>query len=86
MTVQNMWPLAFLILIPVIILLYLLKQKVQDEPFSSTLLWQEIYKNLEAKTPFEKLKQNILMYLQILLMLLLMFALMAPVLNKGGTV
>lgn len=84
MTVQNMWPLVFLILIPIIILLYILKQKVKDEPFSSTLLWQEIYKNLEAKTPFEKLKQNILMYLQILLMMLLIFALMAPVLKKGG--
>ncbi len=84
MTVQNMWPLAFLILIPVIILLYLLKQKVKDEPFSSTMLWQEIFKNLEARTPFEKLKRNILMYLQILLMLLLIFALMAPVLKKGG--
>lgn len=86
MTVQNLWPLAFLVLVPVIILLYLLKQKVKDEPFSSTMLWQEIYKNLEAKTPFEKLKQNILMYLQILLMLLLIFALMAPVLKKGGLV
>lgn len=84
MTVQNLWPLAFLVLVPVIILLYLLKQRVKDEPFSSTMLWQEIYKNLEAKTPFEKLKQNILMYLQILLMLLLIFALMAPVLKKGG--
>ncbi|MBR1866553.1 MAG: VWA domain-containing protein [Lachnospiraceae bacterium] len=84
MTVQNMWPLAFLALIPVIILLYLLKQKAKDEPFSSTMLWQEIYKNLEAKTPFEKLKQNILMYLQILLMLLLILALMAPIWKKGG--
>lgn len=84
MTVQNMWPLAFLVLVPIIILLYLLKQKVKDEPFSSTMLWQEIYKNLEAKTPFEKLKRNILMYLQILLMLLLIFALMAPILKKGG--
>lgn len=84
MTVQNLWPLIFLIMIPVIIVLYLLKQKVKDEPFSSTLLWQEIYKNLEARTPFEKLKQNILMYLQILLMLLLIFALMAPALKKGG--
>lgn len=84
MTVQNMWPLAFLGLIAVIILLYLLKQKAVDTPFSSNLLWQEIYKNLEAKTPFEKLKQNLLMYLQILLMLLLIFALMAPVLRRGG--
>lgn len=84
MTVQNLWPLFFLILVPLIVLLYLLKQKAQDQPFSSTLLWQEIYKNIEAKTPFEKLKQNILMYMQILAMLLLIFALMAPVLNKGG--
>ncbi len=84
MTVQNLWPLFFLILIPLIVLLYLLKQKAQDQPFSSTLLWQEIYKNIEAKTPFEKLKQNILMYMQILAMLFLIFALMAPVLNKGG--
>ena len=44
MTVQNLWPLAFLVLVPVIILLYLLKQKVKDEPFSSTMLWHEIYK------------------------------------------
>ncbi len=84
MTVQNLWPLVFLSLVPVIILLYLLKQKVKDQPFSSTMLWQEIYKNLEAKTPFEKLKKNILMYMQILLMLLLIFALMAPTLKKGG--
>ena len=84
MTVQNMWPLAFLVLVPVIILLYLLKQKAVDTPFSSNMLWQEIYKNLEAKTPFEKLKQNILMYLQIILMLLLIFALMAPALKRGG--
>ena len=84
MTFLNMWPLAFLILIPVIIILYLLKQRVKDQPFSSTLLWREIYKNLEAKTPFEKLKNNILMYLQILAMLILILALMAPIIRNGG--
>ncbi|MBR1597510.1 MAG: VWA domain-containing protein [Lachnospiraceae bacterium] len=86
MTFSNLWPLGFLILIPVIIILYLLKQKVKDQPFSSTMLWREIYKNLEAKTPFEKLKNNILMYLQILAMLLLILALMAPVIRNGGLV
>lgn len=86
MTFSNLWPLAFLIFIPVIILLYLLKQKVKDQPFSSAILWQEIYKNLEAKTPFEKLKHNILMYLQIIAMLILILALMAPVIRNGGIV
>ncbi len=84
MTVQNVWPLAFLILVPLIILLYLLKQKVRDEEISSTMLWREVYKNLEARTPFEKFKHNILLYLQLLLILLLIFALMAPVLKRGG--
>ncbi|MCR5700829.1 MAG: VWA domain-containing protein [Lachnospiraceae bacterium] len=84
MTFSNLWPLGFLVLIPVIIILYILKQKVKDQPFSSTLLWKEIYKNLEAKTPFEKLKHNILMYLQILAMLVLILSLMAPVIRNGG--
>lgn len=83
MIVQNMWPLAFLIVIPIIVLLYLLKQRVKDEPFSSTLLWKELYENLEADTPFQKMKQNILMYLQLVLMLLLILALMTPILKNG---
>jgi hypothetical protein len=84
MTFQNLWPLFLLIFIPVIILLYILKQKARDEKFSSSMLWQEIYKNLEARTPFEKLKHNILMYIQILIMLVFIFSLMAPMLKKGG--
>ena len=84
MQVQNLWPLFFVILIPIIVVLYLLKQKAKEETFSSVLLWQEIYRNLEARTPFEKWKHNILMYLQIALTLLLIFALMAPYLKHGG--
>ncbi len=86
MTVQNLWPLAFLVLVPAIIFLYILKQKTKEEDVPSLFLWNEVYKNLRADTPFEKLKHNILMYLQILLMLLLIFALMAPVAKKGGAV
>ncbi len=84
MSVQNIWPLAFCVLVLVIIFLYILKQKAKDQTFSSILLWQEIYKNLEARTPFEKFRHQILMYLQILLLLLLLFALMAPVIKNGG--
>ncbi len=79
------WPLALLLLIPAIVLLYLLKQKAEEEPVSSLYLWEAVYKNLQASTPWEKLKKNILMYLQILAMLLLIFALTSPYLTKGGT-
>ncbi len=86
MSIQNMWPAAFLALIPVIILFYILRQKAEDRLFSSDMLWKELYRNLEAKTPFEKLKHQLLMYMQILILLLLILALAAPVLNTGGHV
>lgn len=84
MTFTNLWPLVFLILIPIIILLYMLKQKANDYDFSSIILWKQVYKNIEATKPWEKLKKNLLMYLQIAAVLLLIFALMAPYLKSGG--
>ena len=84
MRLSYIWPFSFLIFIPVIILLYLLKQKAEEEQVSSLYLWQMAYKNLQATTPWEKLKNNLLMYLQILAMLLLIFALASPYLTKGG--
>jgi Mg-chelatase subunit ChlD len=84
MTFQNIWPLAFLILIPGIILFYILKQRAVDKKVSSTMLWREVYRNIEATTPFEKLKNNLLMYLQIAAMILLIVSLMAPVVRNAG--
>lgn len=84
MTVQNIWPLAFLVLVPIVIVLYILKQKAKDQTFSSILLWQEVYRNLEARTPFERFRHNLLMYLQIGILLLLIAALMAPTIRNAG--
>lgn len=84
MTISNWWPLALLVCIPIIILLYMLKQKAQEYPFSSSMLWKEIFNNIEATKPWEKLKKNLLMILQILTILLLIVALMAPYLKRGG--
>lgn len=79
------WPLALLILIPVIIVMYLLKQKAVDHPFSSLFLWKELYKNMQANTPWEKLKKNLLMYLQIATVLALILALMSPYIKSDTT-
>ena len=79
------WPLAFLILIPVIIVMYLLKQKAEDKPFSSLKLWQELYKNMQANTPWEKLKKNLLMIFQILTVIVLVVALMSPYIKSDTT-
>lgn len=86
MSITNWWPLFLLVLIPVIILLYMLKQKAKEYPFSSSMLWKKIMNNIEATTPWEKLKKNLLMFLQILTVLLLVFTMMAPYLKHGGRI
>lgn len=84
MRLLYLWPLIFLILIPVIIIMYLLKQKAVERPVSSLFLWNEMYQNAEANTPWEKLKKNWLLILQIITLLILIAALCSPYLLKGG--
>ena len=82
--VLYLWPLALLALVPVIIFMYLLKQKADKKEVPSLFLWKETYHNIEANTPWEKLKKNWLMILQIILFLILIFALMGPYLLNLG--
>ena len=84
MKVLYFWPLALLTLVPVIIFMYLLKQKAEKKEVPSLFLWKETYHNVEANTPWEKLKKNWLMILQIILFLILILALMGPYLLNLG--
>lgn len=84
MIFESMWPLALLLCVPVVILLYLLKPKGKDYRISSNLLWQKLFKNQQSKTFIEKFVQNILMYVQILILMLLILALMSPYINRKG--
>ncbi len=84
----RLWPMVFLIAIPCIILLYILKQKTREQEISAINLWKTAYMNVQASTPWEKFRNNILMYLQILLMILLILALMSPYIadrNSSGS-
>lgn len=84
MGMEQLWPLGLLALLPLIVLFYILKEKAEDRKVSSLYLWQEAYRSLEARTPWEKLRNNLLMYLQLLAMLLLVLALCSPYWNRGG--
>lgn len=84
MNVANVWPLGLLILIPGIILLYMLKQRSSDYPFSSIILWKELYRNQEATRPWERFRNQLLMYLQIAVILCLILIFMGPYLKRGG--
>ena len=79
-----LWPFFLLLLIPVIIIMYLLKQKAVDMPIASLFLWKEMYRNVEANTPWEKLKKNWLLILQIITVIVLIIALASPYIMSGS--
>ena len=84
MTFESLWPLAFLLAVPIIIIFYLLVPKGKDTKISSNLLWNKLFVNRQSKTFLEKFLHNILMYLQIVVALLLVLALMTPYMNRKG--
>lgn len=84
MIFESLWPLAFLLAVPVVIILYLLVPKGKDMKISSNLLWEKLFKNQQSKTFLEKFIHNLLMYLQIVIILLLVLSLMSPYFNRQG--
>lgn len=73
-------PIAFLglaIAIP-IILLYMLRLRRQEHVISSTFLWQQVIQDTEANTPWQRLRRNLLLFLQLLILLLMVLTLARP--------
>lgn len=64
--------------IPVVVLFYLLKRKRVVRLVSSTLLWQKFLAETQASAPFQRLRHNWLLILQILLLILAILALARP--------
>ncbi|SHE82339.1 Aerotolerance regulator N-terminal [Seinonella peptonophila] len=78
---QVLQPYSFLLLaylLPAILLLYLLKRRYQDRVISSNLLWQRLFEDLEANRPWKKFQHHLLLWLQLLVAILLVFALSRP--------
>jgi len=75
---------AFAAAIPVVVIFYLLKRKRVVKLVSSTLLWQRFLADTQASSPFQRLRHNWLLIIQILLLLLAVFALARPYF-KGQT-
>jgi Ca-activated chloride channel family protein len=64
--------------IPVVIVFYLLKRKRVVRLVSSTMLWQKFLSETQASAPFQKLRKNWLLILQIILLTLAVLALARP--------
>ena len=74
----NPLALAFAGLAGLIVLLYILKLKRVKAEISSTLLWDRAVQDFKANAPWQKLRRNLLMILQIIALILLAVALARP--------
>jgi hypothetical protein len=73
-------PLAFALaaLLPIIIALYFLKLRRMEQRISSTYLWRTLVRDTAANAPWQRLRPNMLMFLQLLFLAALIIALARP--------
>ncbi len=79
------WAFLALIAIPIIILMYMFKQKYVKTIVPSLFLWDRATKMTESSKSFQKLKRSLLLFLHILMACLIVFALAGPYITKTDT-
>lgn len=81
----NPWGFLFALSIPIIVLLYLLKQRYQEVEVSSTYLWEKAIEDMQISSPWQRLKRSLLLILQLAAVVLLTLALARPFFLQEGT-
>ena len=73
-------PLALigLVALPIIVAFYMLRLRRPEQSVSSTFLWQQLVRDVEANAPWQKLRRSLLLLLQLLLAVLLAFVVARP--------
>jgi von Willebrand factor type A domain/Aerotolerance regulator N-terminal len=76
--------LGFLGLIVPLVILYMLKLKRREVEVSSTLLWRKSIEDLVANAPFQRLRRNLLFFIQLIIIILASLMLARPVFERKG--
>lgn len=64
--------------LPAILAMYILRRKYINTEVPSHLLWNQVLRNIEANRPWQRLRGNVPLYLQLAAAVLLVLALMEP--------
>lgn len=76
--------IAAAVAVPALLALYFLRLKRREVLISSTLLWKRAVQDLQVNAPFQRLRRNILLLLQLLALAALLVALARPVLSSAS--
>ncbi len=82
-TFAHPWGLGLFGLALPVILLHMLRPKRTPLTIGSVLLWREVEKALDSRHPFERLRRNLPLFLELLALAALAFALATPRLRGG---
>ena len=62
----------------------MLRLRRQEITVSSSMLWRQVMQDRQANAPWQKLRRNLLLYLQLLVLALLVLALARPFVESAG--
>ena len=85
-TLLSPWQWAIMAALPVLlVLLYFLKLKRHPVEVPSTYLWKKSIEDLHVNSIWQRLRRNLLLFLQLLVLLLAILALLIPYWGEGTT-
>lgn len=71
--------LAALLTVPPLVIMYFLRLRRRETPVPTTYLWRKVIEDLQVNQPFQRLRKNLLLLLQLLVLAAAIFSLAKPI-------